>query len=199
MTDYELAKTFFPGTRKELITQSVQLLETRAGEKRLKLSLIMPLVDDKLVGMPSWIGDSFDVICKEGSLLTEDKWGHKIKDMVSTIFNTDDADRSKFVVNTPLLVGFSLQRKKAGGDEDNLPDIYLHFYGYLVASQQLWNWFYEKRGNSMWVNFETTQKELPLGENKQMNLTDAEQEAQQRDADRKEAISQAHDEEFARA
>lgn len=193
-SDYELAKTFFPETRKEIITQAVTLLETKAGEKRMKLLMVMPLEDDKLVGMPTWIGDSYDVICKDGSLLSADKWSHAIKDMTLNTFATDDGERVKHLISAPLLNNFTLQRGKRGEEDDSMPEIYLQFVAYVVASQPLWTWFYEKRGQSIYIRFETTQKELPLAEDKQLKLGDDGYE----DA-RREATSKAHDPEFAQA
>lgn len=196
-SDYELSKTFFPSTRKELIATSITLLETKGNEKRLKLSIIMPLEDEKLVGMPRWVGDSYDVICKDDSLLTEDSWGHKIKEMIMNTYTTDDGERPKHIMNCPIMTSFKLRREKRSEDEDLMPEIFLSFYAYVVASQPLWTWFYEKRGQSIYVRFETTQKELPLGEvdDKQMKL------GENKDAfedERQEATSPEHDDEFAR-
>lgn len=196
-SDYELAKTWWPGVRKEILIEQITLLETKAGEKRIKLGVKMPLGDGRLVGMPSWIGDSYDVIAKEDSLLTSDKWGHTIKEMTLNIFRTDDGQKVSQLCSAPLMAAFQLKRDPQSDDDEEVSELNLHFVIYVVASHKLWSWLYEVRGLSIYVRFETTQKELPLGEvdDKQMKL------GENKDAfedERQEATSPEHDDEFAR-
>jgi hypothetical protein len=191
MTDYELARTFFPGSRKELIISAITLLQTKAGENRIKLGLTMPLSDGKLVGMPGWIGDSYDVIGKADSLLMSDKWGHDIKEMTYTVYGTEDAQKPAQLAVCPLMNAFSLRRGVQEEDVDELSDVCLHFVAYLNDNTELWAWCRRLYRKSIFVKFETTQAELPLGDkdDKQLKLVG--------DAERKEATRPAHDAEFA--
>lgn len=194
LTDYELAKTFFPETRKELLVQNILLLDFK-DTKRIKLGVSMPLADRKVVGMPTWIGDSFDVMAREGSLLTTDKFGHDIKEMTLTIFPTDDSPKPVQLATAPLLTAFSLRR---GSDEDDgeLGEPTLHFTIYISATIKLWNWLYGVHRQSIYVRFETTQAELPLNQvdDKQMKLGEEDHEAA-----RKQATSKSQDAQFANA
>jgi len=194
-SDYELAKGFFPGSRKEVIIQTITLLETKVGEKRIKLGVVMPLGDGKLVGMPSWLGDSYDVIAKEDSLLTTDKWGHTIKEMTLNVFRADDAPKVAQLIAAPLMAAFQLKRDPQGDEEEEVSEVNLHFVIYITASHKLWSWLYEVRGTSVYIRFETTQKDLPLGEvdDKQMSLGGTEDEFER---DRREATSKKRDPEF---
>jgi hypothetical protein len=191
MTDYELAKSFFPSARKDLLISKIELLQTKAGENRIKLNLTMPLGDGKQVGMPTWVGDSFDVIGKQGSLLTSDKWGHDIKEMTFTIFPTDDAPKAAQLAVCPLMNLFSMSRESDG---DQLGEICLHFVAYLQDNTELWAWCRRNYRKSIYVRFETTQAELPLTQtpDTQMKLGD-----EGYDAARKNATSKEHDAEFA--
>lgn len=185
MTEAELARTFFPGSRKELLIESITLLQTRAGESRIKLGLVMPFSDGKLVGMPSWIGDSYDVIAKEDSLLTSDKWRHDLKEMTLIIYSTEDSQKPAQLAVAPLLNSFSLRRDPQDEGDEELSDVNLHFVAYIGATTQLWSWFYLHFRKSIFVKFETTQADLPLAQpDKQMSLDDHE-------AARKDATSPA--------
>jgi hypothetical protein len=177
-TDYELARTWFPGVRKELIIESLSLLQSKAGETRIKLGLVMPLSDGKLVGMPEWVGASYDVIGKEGSLLTADKWGHDLKEMTLTIFSTEDSQKAAQIAMCPLLNSFCLRRDPQDGDAEELSDVNLHFFAYVNATTTLWSWFYVHFHKSIFTKFETTQADLPLAQpDKQMKLGEDDHEA----------------------
>jgi hypothetical protein len=194
MTDYELAKTFFSGTRKELLISGIQLLQTKVGENRIKLALTMPLTDGKLVGMPTWLGDSYDVICKADSLLACDKWTHDIREMTVSVFATDDSPKVAQLAVCPLMNGFQLRRGKQEDDAEELSDVCLQFVAYLNDNSQLWAWCRQHYRKSIFVKFETTQQELfdQPRVDAQMNLGDVE-------AERAEACSPEHDAEFAGA
>jgi hypothetical protein len=175
MTDYQLAKTWFPGVRKELLIFGIQLLQTKAGENRIKLAMTMPLSDGKLVAMPSWLGDSYDVIGKADSLLMSDKWGHEIKEMTWTVFSTEDSQKSSQLAVCPLMNSFQLKRGAQDEDADELSDVCLHFVAYLNDNSALWSWCRVHYRKSIFVKFETTQQELfdqPKQEDTQMKLGD---------------------------
>lgn len=193
MTDYELAKTFFAGSRKELLIQSIGLLKTKAGENRIKVGLVMPLSDGKLVGMPNWVGDSFDVIGKADSLLVSDKWAHEIKEMTLTIYSTDDSQKPAQLAIAPLMNSFQLKREPQSEDAEELSGVCLHFVAYLTDNTQLWAWIRPHYRKSIYVKFETTQQEL---------FEQSKVEAQPTldyEAERAEACSPEHDSEFADA
>lgn len=191
LTAYELAKTFFPGNRKATILKQVTLLQTKADEKRLKLLFAMPLSDGKQTGMPSWVGDSYDVMAREGSTLGFQKWTHDISEMSATIFITDTAKRPAQLATCPKLTSFSLRR--GGEDKDeSLAEIYLQFEAYANDSVELWNWSRNNHRGTVYILFETTQMELKMP-------AAAEDQASLYDAEHKEATSKAHDAEFAQA
>lgn len=208
MTSYELARTWFPGVRKELIIKRIELLQGKSGVNQIKLSVVMPLSDEKLVGMSSWLGASYDVICKEDSLLTFEKWGHQIVEMVYTAFTADDSPKPSQIFVCPVMKNFMLRRGKQGDEDEDLADINLQFEAYVNDSTELWAWCRRQYRKSIYVKFETTQKELPLGEvpdDKQMKLGESpaqEEDGEDYDAEddfedeRREATSKAHDAEF---
>jgi hypothetical protein len=194
MTEAELARCFFPSARKELIIETLTLLQTRAGESRIKLGLVMPLGDGKLVGLPGWIGDSLDIIGREDSLESAVKFDVNLKEMTLTIYSTEDSQKPAQLAVAPLLNAFSLRRDPQDEDQEELSDVNLHFVAYVAANTELWGWFYKHFRKSIFTKFETTQADLPLAQpDTQMKLGD------DHETERKEATSKAHDAEFARA
>lgn len=57
-------ETFFRGYRRETMIDGAEILCNPAGEKRLKLSMKMPLVGDALVGMPTWVAEPYEDLAK---------------------------------------------------------------------------------------------------------------------------------------
>lgn len=200
MTSYELAKTFFPSCRKLLIPKQISLLqtrgtETRKGETRIKINFAMPLDDGKQVGMPSWVGDEYDTMAREGSMLTYKKWGHEITEMTTTFYTADDSPKPSLVAPCPLFQAFTMQR--SGAKDDDLPGINLHFEVYMNDSTEAWSWFRRNYRQATYGLFQTTQMELPVtssAPDTQMKLGDDNYEAA-----RKDATSKAHDRELSRA
>jgi hypothetical protein len=187
MTDAELARCFFPQTRKEIIIETLALLQTRAGENRIKLGLMMPLSDGKLVGMPSWIGDSLDIIGREDSLESAVKFDVNLKEMTLTIFGTEDSQKPAQLAVAPLLNAFQLRRDPQEDEDEELSDVNLHFVAYIGATTVLWSWFYTHFRKSIFTKFETTQADLPLEQpDTQMKLGDDGYEAARKDATGKE-------------
>ena len=162
MNSYELGRTFFPSTRKELLVESLSLLETRAGEKRIKIGLCMPLSDGKLVGLPGWIGDALDIIGKEDSLESSVKFSVDLHEMTHTIYPNEDSQKPAQLAVVPLMNAFQLRRDPQDEDGEEVSDVNLHFVAYVTASMDLWRYFYGVHRKSIFVKFETTQQELPL-------------------------------------
>lgn len=179
LTPYELAKTFFPGCRKANILKQVTLLQTKADEKRQKILFSMPLGDGKQVGMPSWLGDGYDTMVREGSTLKFIKWDHDISEMSMTIFATDDGKRPTMMVVCPKLTSFTLRRGTE--DDENLAEVYLQFEIYANDSAELWNWARLNHRHTTYCLFETTQMELKIvpAQDPQMNLAAVQPAAQE--------------------
>lgn len=160
ITDYALAKTWFPGTRKEIFIESVKLLETKAGEKRIQVAMQMPLSDGKLVGIPSWVGDSLDIIGKEDSLESAVKFGAELKEMTLSIYAVEDSQKPTQLAVAPLLNAFQLRRDAQDEEDEEVSEVNLHFVAYITANTELWRYFYGVHRKSIFVKFETTQQEM---------------------------------------
>ena len=195
MTNAELARCFFPGTRKHLIVYGIQLLQSSEGEKRIKLDLIMPFSDGSLVGMPSWIGEAYDHMGKADTVERFTKFDVELEAMSLFVHVTEDADKPAQTMYNVLLSGFTMTREEQDEDEEELTDVCLKFVAKVPANPKLWGWLYPYHRCSMFVRFETTQPELtdqPKPESAQMPLV-----GDQFDGARRQANSKKHDKEFA--
>lgn len=164
MTEQELARCFFPSTRKELVVSAVSLLQNRAGEQRIKIGLMMPLNDGRLVGLPTWIGEGYDHIGKEDTLETAIKYALDLKEMSLYAYTTPESDKPAQTVFNVTLTQFSLRRDPQDEEADDLADVALHFSAYVPDNTQFWSWVRTHFRKSIFVRFETTQAELPLGQ-----------------------------------
>ncbi len=195
MTNAELARCFFPGTRKHLIVQGITLLQSAEGEKRIKLDLIMPLTDGSLVGMPSWIGEAFDHMGKEETVERFTKFDVELESMSLFVHTTEDADNPAQTLFNVLLSNFSMTREEQDEEEEDLSDVCLKFVAKAPSNPKLWAWIYPYHQNSIFVRFETTQPELAASapaEDKQMPLV-----GDEFDGERRRASGKKHDREFA--
>jgi hypothetical protein len=196
MTDYERAKMFFPQTRKELHVQDISLLETAAGEKRIRLELIMPFGDEKLVGMPSYIGDEYDHLAKEESVARYSTLNLKFEAMSFFVYTTEDHDKVAQTLYNVHMASFTMNREKQKEGSDVLSDVYMKFVALVPSNPKLWGWLYPYHRNSIFVRFESTQAEIePEQEaepDKQLKLGD-----DGYGAARKNATSKERDAEFA--
>lgn len=198
MTDAELAKTFWPGSRKELVVTAVQLLQNTAGEQRIKMAYMLPLGDGRLVGMPSWVGEGYDLIGKEGTRVKSIKYELDLKEMTMYIHTTEDIEKPAHTIFNVMLTGFVMSRKPEKGDE--LSDVNLHFEAYMPDDRAFWSWIKLHFRASIFTRFDTTQQELPLEqapaiEEKQMKLS----KDDGYEKERKQATSKSQDAQFANA
>ncbi len=59
----------FGGNRRKAELDAFHVLRSKAGEKRLKLAMRMPLSGESLVAMPDWIGTTYEAMHKDDSAM----------------------------------------------------------------------------------------------------------------------------------
>lgn len=167
-------KTFFPGTRKEIRIESVQLHSDKSDVQKIKLVLSMPLDDGKQVGMPSWIHDDYarlaTVGCEAGSVKYPDM---ALKEMTLDCFEDFGADNHSKRLLSPNMNSFSMQRGDKIDKESPTP-VWLEFTAYVDFSTSIWAWLPQVfRPGSVWMRFECTQQEIPAAASSQLSLQPA--------------------------
>jgi hypothetical protein len=196
MDNNYLSKTFFPGSRKQLRVQGIQLLTDKAGVNRIKLALVMSLADNKLVGVPSWIAEAYEHMAEEESQEVSSKFAVDLDEITMYIHTTEDIDRHALVAFSVKLKSFKLTKEKTDEDDEEVPDLALCFEAYLPDNRAAWHFLYDYGKKFIFVRFDTTQPDLKASDkpkpDTQMKLGDEGYESA-----RKNATSKVHDAEFA--
>lgn len=186
--------TFFTGYRRETIIDGASILCNKAGEKRTKLSMRIPLSGDQLVGMPTWISSPFDVFAKPEN--AGKSWGSSIEldPMRLHIFAYPDADKEAIEMNSVRMTGFRIEH-------DAEEDLVLAFTAYLPRTGSLLKFADDHFDKSIFIKYEAMQPELldtnpnnqPTADARGANQPDGDDEFEE---ERREAVSRDHDPEF---
>jgi hypothetical protein len=196
MTSAELAKLFFPNTRKEILVQGISLLQSAEGEKRVRLELVMPFGDGKVIGMPSYIGDVYDHIAKAETVERFSKLDLDFEAMSLFIYSTEDHDKTAQILYNAHMTGFTMTREKQKEGAEELSEVFLKFVVLAPSNPKLWSWLYPYHRGTMFVRFEPTQSDVDdiqaAKPDTQMKLGDDGYEAA-----RKDETSKERDAEFA--
>jgi hypothetical protein len=209
MTNQEMARTFFPGVRKEVFVNEISLLESRAGEVRIRLKLRMPLSDGKQTGMPEWVGIPYEHMVREGSVEGCTKYTHELPEMALFCHTNETQTKPSQSLLKGLLSNFSMKRGPDADDGEELGGIWLEFAAHIPDNSEAWSWFYRHR-KPIWMRFESMQMDLPLNpkpaESDQLPLmgklitekgiVDTGPVGDQFDGERRQDLSPARDAEF---
>jgi hypothetical protein len=195
MTQTEiLGKTFFPGSRKEVKLQGLQLLRDSEGNPRIKIDALMPFSDGKLTGMPSWVGEAFDHLGREDTLERSTKFEAQMEGMTLSIYELPESAEPSKTAAACMLRNFSMTREKEDEEDEELGEVALKFVLYIPGDKRLWTWLYDFHRRRFWIRFENTQEELPEAKpsTDQLPLV-----GDQFDGERRQDLSPAKDAEFA--
>lgn len=155
-------KSFFEGKRRECVLQNYHPLESRAGEKRFKLFVAMPLSNKPVDGMPEAFVEQYELMEREKSVLNHSKVGSIVEDATFQIFATD-------TVTKPAIksVGVILQNLKLiGVGIGESREVSLEFEAYVAGSIALKDWLYEHIHKTFFTEVEPSQMELPVEDEK---------------------------------
>lgn len=151
---------FFPGVRRKFTLLDYRQLKTKADEKRKKLSISGELgPDNSLVGMPSFIGDPYDLLAR-GELAGDYAVDRnlKLEGMTLEVWATDISKK-----RTLLLTGCTFKKfaiVKEGMDDKAL--FYFTFIAYVPDSIALHEWCRGMFSNDFFARFDHAQGDLPL-------------------------------------
>lgn len=194
-----LEKTFFPGTRKQLRVETIQLLTDRADVSRIKVAFSMPLDDGKLTGMPAWIADGYEHMAKEESQESSIKFAVQLSEMSLYMHTTEDIAHAAQTLFSVTMKDFKLDRDDTDEEDDEVAEMAIYFVAYIPGNRKVWDWLYPYNKKNVYVRFDTTQPDLadkPKPADSQMKLGDDKGDYE---AARKDATSKARDAEFAQA
>lgn len=197
MTQAEMAKLFFPGSRRGYEVIDIGLLQTAKGEKRIKMEISTSFADGKTVSMPSYLGEPFERLAKQDSVERFSKLDLEFEAMSLFIYTTEDHQKTAQTLYNVHCSSFTMVREKLKEGAEEVPDVSLKFVATAPSNPGFWNWIYPYHRNHFFVRFEPTQSDLSEGKQKekaadQMKLGDDGYESA-----RKNATSKERDAEFA--
>ena len=129
-------KDFFEGKRRQCSLQDYRPLKTKAGERRLKLSVEMPLSNMPVDGMPDDFTEEYALMEREKSKVNLSKVAVELEGALYSIFSTDTIGRPSVTINGATLNSFRL----IGDGVEDQRTVSLEFTVYLPWTDDLRDW-----------------------------------------------------------
>lgn len=160
MAKKQLAKlsSFFEGRRRECVLTSWEVLKNKAGEKRIKVMVSMPLSRKPVLGMPESFSEQYMLMEKEESKLSLSKIDVLIESAKFEIFSTDAIASSAVDCDAAMLQDF---RMVAEGGKENRK-VSLEFVSYLPGSVHLRDWCWDHIHATFYCEIVPQQGTLPM-------------------------------------
>jgi hypothetical protein len=161
--------TFFRGHRRETLIEGASILRNKAGEKRLKLSLRIPLAGDQLVGMPPWVSEPFSTMAKPD--FAGKHWASEMEldPMLLHIFSLPQSEKEVMTFDAVRLTGFKIEHDH---DDPEHPSLALTFTTYVPFSEKWLGFVGKNFGSSLFIRYEAAQGSL-LDDNPNIQPIDA--------------------------
>lgn len=181
--------TFFQGANRRVTIGSPT---KQCSNGRIVFPIKMPLSGESFIGMPDWVGTGYTAVAQN---FTEvDPEVQQVSD-ITLAFSNDKPAGELFEPPSAKVPGAELKVFKIKRTEDpDDPEVELHFKAFAPFTRDFWAWIGEMTGKEVYMAFPSslggTVKAAPA---EQIQLT----EAEQIEADRREALKPEHDEEFA--
>lgn len=155
-------ETFFPNTRKEITVENVSLQNDKSKVLKIKTIISMSLDDGKQVGMPTWVGDHYAQLAKEGCMAGSVKYPEMAMDEMTVYCHTgEQTTRPAQTFICPVINGFSMVRGDAPKREGGMPPVWLEFTCYVNFSTEAWSWLARHfRPSKFYMLFLATQRNI---------------------------------------
>lgn len=140
------------------------ILCNAAGEKRLKLSMKLPLNGDQLIGMPNWVSAPFDVIAKPDNAGKALVSTMELDPMLLHVYALPEAKKEAMVFDAVRMCNFKIEH-----DPEN--NVALTFSAYLPRTGKFLKFADENYGSSLFIEYEAAQPSL-LEDNPNVQATD---------------------------
>ena len=129
-------KDFFEGKRRECNLQDYRPLKTKAGERRMKLVVSMPLSNRPLYGIPGEFAEDHALMERKNSKVKMSKVAVELEGALYSIFSTDTISNATVSLNGATLNSFKLVAEGVGDKRT----VSLDFMVYLPWTDPLREW-----------------------------------------------------------
>jgi hypothetical protein len=150
--------TFFTGYRRETFIDGAQILCNAAGEKRLKLSMRLPLTGEALVAMPTWVGEPFNDISKPEYAVKSIASNMELDPMILRVFHLPDSEQAQISFDGVRMCSFKIERETEAQQEH--PDVVLRFTAYLPRTGKFLKYADDNFNSSLFIRYEAAQPSL---------------------------------------
>jgi hypothetical protein len=148
--------TFFKGYRRETFIEDARILRTKAGEKRLKLAMRIPLSGDQLVGMPTWVSAPYTTIAKPENAVGHFASTMELDPMRLHVFMLPEAQKEAIDFESVRMCKFRIEQET----KEEHPALALHFAAYLPRTGRYLKFADDNFCSSLFILFEAMQPEL---------------------------------------
>lgn len=157
-----LGETFFPNHRKEITVENVSLQNDKSKVLKIKTIISMSLDDGNQVGMPTWVGDHYATLAKEGCMAGSVKYPDIVLDEMTVYCHTGSQTvKPAQTLACPVINGFSMVRGDAPKREGGLPPVWLEFTAYMNFTSEAWSWLPRHfRPHTFYMLFLATQRQI---------------------------------------
>lgn len=171
----------FEGRKRKAHLVRWEHLKNKAGEPRIKLDLILPLLNEPVIGMNGPISDTYIVMAKEDSKVGRATLNLYAEGMTLDCFDTEG--QKKASISSQGCSFFKFQLEASGEGEKRT--LNLHAVVYVAASIGFRDWAWDHRGSDFWLEAVYSQSEMEFvsDEEKDEKESDEDSEGDEEDED----------------
>lgn len=151
---------FFGARRRRVTLVRGELLRSKGNEKRMKLSVSMPLSNTSLTDCPEPILTQFGVMEKQDSALNRARIDVEFDSMAVRIFSTDSLVEPVVAIHGALLHKFAMVGEGTGEKRA----VAAEFLIYLPATKSLYDWAWDATHAEFFVECVKAQGSLDLSD-----------------------------------
>jgi hypothetical protein len=164
---------FFPGQRRKVELTDWRPLMNAQSEKRLRLDFLLALTGQNMIGIPNFVGPSYEVMDRENSALTETDLAPELEGVTVQVYSTDTVKfpieidtvglnlvnvdeqlgRRHLLMTGATIRNFRLVRET----RDKLALVCLKFSVTVPSDGGLVLWAHHYHGATFWAQFTETQ------------------------------------------
>lgn len=155
-------KDFFEGRRRKCELQVFNVLKNKAGERRIKLFVVMPLSGEPVTGTPDLFTEPYLLMQKENSSMNLSKIDVELDGAALDIFSTDTIASPAVKISGATLQDFRMM----GDGCDDKRKVSLEFSIYMPYTMPLRDWGCDHIHAEFFVEVTPSQMEIPAEEPK---------------------------------
>lgn len=129
-------QSFFEGNRREASLVKWTHLRTTAGESRIKMELVVPLLNKSVIGMGGAIGEAFGVMAKDDSKIERTNLKFELEGMTVEFFTTAESKRRSISSTGVRMQKLAL----VASGEGEKRQLDLQLTAYMPANEQIRDW-----------------------------------------------------------